>query len=814
MTVGAREAGLALSDRGRDGAAARRSAPAARVLAVPRPAAAADGGAPARPPTPVGADENWLVRNIICQCGTCRHNLLDCATENCGHATRTGSRSGSCSTRARRATRSSPTSSRSTAARSRWRRRSIAGFNRLAWLLPYSLGAAAAGGLGYAAWRLARRPRPPPPPGRRRRSGRRRIRSLPTSWMTSSAILTERVSSERRRIPLPSGVGAPCSAARCSRLAFAYGRREAALRAAAGDDRPRRDDAGPDGRRALAGASIRWPASTWRAAAKRPGPPRGAASSSERSSWCSRRIKEIELDYQMRKIAERDYQEMIERYRDAGDAPHQRDRGRRRLPARSSNKSCRSGSRRPPRAPGAGRRAPPRPRARARAARPSTTRTRSSARNAAKSSAPDADPERRSGRSRGCRAALCLLAAAATATPSRAAAACRTCAPSSGARSPIGGCRPAPSRVRVARKLPRERRGRRRGGAIIRNAGGDLRRAPRRPTPAAGRSSRGWPPATSSPPRSSSTGRSSPHRDVHDAVRGRDPHHADCRPGQGAAPAGGGAAAARPGAGAPPGRPTGTRTPRDSASAHHGRRVSRAGLPAKTLEVHLVRRSGRPDPEPRGDAGDGRQVQQDRRPAGDQRRPGRGAVHRPSRPARAVGYAAIIRWNGMRLGTAPFAMPGEGGAKAEIRALEPAPRDPSVMTIGPGARVVVQMREDTLQFLEMLPLENTSDKLFDPGAGALEIPLPDGVHGRAAAAVRSHPRGPPEPRHRGARHVLAEALDGRDHGQGGRTRGRVRVRAALPRRDARLRAVAAERHRLVHADHRAEPRRTAPSTSP
>jgi cytochrome c-type biogenesis protein CcmH/NrfF len=32
------------------------------------------------------------------------------------------------------------------------------GFNRLAWLFPYSLGAAAAAGLGYAAWRLSRRP--------------------------------------------------------------------------------------------------------------------------------------------------------------------------------------------------------------------------------------------------------------------------------------------------------------------------------------------------------------------------------------------------------------------------------------------------------------------------------------------------------------------------------------------------------------------------------------------------------------------------------------------------------------------------------
>jgi hypothetical protein len=32
------------------------------------------------------------------------------------------------------------------------------GFNRLAWLFPYSLGVVAAGGLGYTAFRLSRRP--------------------------------------------------------------------------------------------------------------------------------------------------------------------------------------------------------------------------------------------------------------------------------------------------------------------------------------------------------------------------------------------------------------------------------------------------------------------------------------------------------------------------------------------------------------------------------------------------------------------------------------------------------------------------------
>ncbi|HET6280513.1 MAG TPA: hypothetical protein VFH73_06090 [Polyangia bacterium] len=89
----------------------------------------------------------------------------------------------------------------------------------------------------------------------------------------------------------------------------------------------------------------------------------------------------------------------------------------------------------------------------------------------------------------------------------------------------------------------------------------------------------------------------------------------------------------------------------------------------------------------------------------------------------AAGYAAVIEHKGMRLGTDAFAMPETGGARAEIRALQRT-SDPSVITIGAGARVILQMRDDTLGFLEMLPLENTSDRVFDPAPGALEIPLP------------------------------------------------------------------------------------------
>jgi hypothetical protein len=93
-----------------------------------------------------------------------------------------------------------------------------------------------------------------------------------------------------------------------------------------------------------------------------------------------------------------------------------------------------------------------------------------------------------------------------------------------------------------------------------------------------------------------------------------------------------------------------------------------------------------------------------------------------------TGYAAVIDFHGLRLNTAPFAMPDSGGARAEIRALARS-ADPSAITIGAGGRIVVQMREDALQILEFLPLENTSDKMYDPGPGAFEIPLPDGFVG-------------------------------------------------------------------------------------
>jgi hypothetical protein len=155
-------------------------------------------------------------------------------------------------------------------------------------------------------------------------------------------------------------------------------------------------------------------------------------------------------------------------------------------------------------------------------------------------------------------------------------------------------------------------------------------------------------------------------------------------------------------------------------------------LPAKTLEVHLYDEGGAPIPNHSVLLGmvDKSNKVDVRRGTSD----AAGVVRFEGlATGEGTGYAAITEWKGMRLGTAPFAMPdpAQGGARGEIRALART-SDPSVMTVGPGARVVAQMREDTLQFLEMLPLENTSDKMFDPGAGALEIPLPTEFTGAQA----------------------------------------------------------------------------------
>ena len=149
-------------------------------------------------------------------------------------------------------------------------------------------------------------------------------------------------------------------------------------------------------------------------------------------------------------------------------------------------------------------------------------------------------------------------------------------------------------------------------------------------------------------------------------------------------------------------------------------------LPAKTLEVHALDENGHPLPNLSVQLGTAA-------PGGDGKLKVTRATTNADGLARftelatgnTVGYAAVVDYHGIRLGTQPFTMPEAGGMRAEIRALQHT-NDPSIISLGSGGRIVLQMHDEFLQITEMLQIENHTEKLFDPGPGGIEIPLPRG----------------------------------------------------------------------------------------
>lgn len=122
-----------------------------------------------------------------------------------------------------------------------------------------------------------------------------------------------------------------------------------------------------------------------------------------------------------------------------------------------------------------------------------------------------------------------------------------------------------------------------------------------------------------------------------------------------------------------------------------------------------------------------------------------------------IAAAVVMDRGGMRLGTEGFQVPETGGGiSVELRV----PRissDSSLVTIGAGGRIILQLREEGISVIETLPLENHSDKIFDPGVGGVEIPLPSeavGIEGaegthrieiRKGIGVAVHGAIPPRP---------------------------------------------------------------------
>lgn len=88
-------------------------------------------------------------------------------------------------------------------------------------------------------------------------------------------------------------------------------------------------------------------------------------------------------------------------------------------------------------------------------------------------------------------------------------------------------------------------------------------------------------------------------------------------------------------------------------------------------------------------------------------------------------YAAVVTRDGMRISTPTFVLETKRGAAGEIRL--PGQTDSlSVLRLGNSSRMLVELREGAIGILQNLIVENTSDKVFDPGSRGLFVPLPEG----------------------------------------------------------------------------------------
>ena len=99
---------------------------------------------------------------------------------------------------------------------------------------------------------------------------------------------------------------------------------------------------------------------------------------------------------------------------------------------------------------------------------------------------------------------------------------------------------------------------------------------------------------------------------------------------------------------------------------------------------------------------------------------------------RTIAAAVVMDRGGQRVSTDGFQLPDSAGIRVELRVPQ-VTADPSIVTIGEGGRIILQLREEGLSFIETFPLENNTDKVFDPGPGGIEIPLPKEAVGAEGA---------------------------------------------------------------------------------
>ncbi len=159
-----------------------------------------------------------------------------------------------------------------------------------------------------------------------------------------------------------------------------------------------------------------------------------------------------------------------------------------------------------------------------------------------------------------------------------------------------------------------------------------------------------------------------------------------------------------------------------------GKVEGKNGSPAGTVDMRIVGTDGKPAPGIRVSLGHVQHASTDVKFV-DAVTDGTGNAHFADLQTGAdIEYAAVIQHDGVRLGTDAFTLDVKRGAAGEIR-IPARTNNLSALRISSSSRMMVELREDAVGVLQNLIIENTSDKVFDPGPKGLLIPLPDGATG-------------------------------------------------------------------------------------
>lgn len=158
-----------------------------------------------------------------------------------------------------------------------------------------------------------------------------------------------------------------------------------------------------------------------------------------------------------------------------------------------------------------------------------------------------------------------------------------------------------------------------------------------------------------------------------------------------------------------------------------GKVESRDNLPPGTVEVHVLDADGKPLPGARVDLllvphAEGAPSQQASTDDSGHVRFVTGVTSKPGR------YLAVLAHGGLRIASPPFELEDKPGVAIELR-VPGKTAALSVLRVSQSSRMMVELREDSLAFLQNLVVENTSDKIFDPGPAGVLFPLPDGCTG-------------------------------------------------------------------------------------